>query len=518
MTVHDRLYGVERTGKRLFRRLPVLPALVTAAGGWVLAPLVVRYPVFSVLGSFVGLSVIVAATLPRFVERLFLVLFGLLLLGYAFFGRAFAHVGIPPVFVGETVLAVGLLTMLTTPGWRAAFESPVAWLYLAFAAWGAARAIPFLPIYGVDVLRDSVTWGYGVFALLIPAIVVRPQRISTLLTCYARWMPLLLLWMPIGLLFDHAFTHLLPLAPGSEEPMSLVKPGEGGVHLAGAATFLLLGLHRAPGVRARTGLLGSEWFLGAACVLAFLVVGVFGRGGALAAIVGVFAVLAIRPVQAMPKMLLVGGGMLVAALVLLASNVTIELGRRDFSAHQLGSNLMSIVGDDPEGPQELNYTREWRLRWWNHILDYTIHGPYFWTGKGFGINLAIDDGVKQEAALRSPHSGHMSVLARMGVPGLVLWVLLQSCFGLSMVAGYVRARHMAREWWARLTLWILAYWLASLTEISFAVYLEGPPGGIWFWSLMGFGIAVLIAQRQLDPVPYLAVPTTGFRHEAAARP
>jgi hypothetical protein len=43
---------------------------------------------------------------------------------------------------------------------------------------------------------------------------------------------------------------------------------------------------------------------------------------------------------------------------------------------------------------------------------------------------------------------------------------------------------------AGLAAWILVYWLATATNASFDVYIEGPQGGIWFWSLMGAGIAL----------------------------
>jgi hypothetical protein len=41
--------------------------------------------------------------------------------------------------------------------------------------------------------------------------------------------------------------------------------------------------------------------------------------------------------------------------------------------------------------------------------------------------------------------------------------------------------------------WIFAYWLAALVNASFDVYLEGPQGGIWFWSVIGLGIAAATA-------------------------
>lgn len=476
---------------------PLLGLIALAT--WKLGPLIVSDPVLAIAGTSGALTLVVVGTSPQFFPRLFVSSFGLLLMGYAFFGRAFSHLGHSPLFVGEMVLAIGLLGVLTNRRRLAAFQSPIAWLYLAFAMWGASRAIPYLRIYGIDTLRDSVTWGYGVFALLVPAFAMRPGWIPSVMQRYARWMPVLLLWMPIGLFLGHLFPHLLPLAQDSGEQMVFVKPGDAGVHLAGAAAFLLLGLHRAPGVRSRGGLLGMDWFLGTECICTFMVVAVLGRGGTLATLCGLFAVFVLRPVLAGPRVILVAAGGLTLALALLASNFSVELGRRDFSVHQLTSNLGSIVGDDTSGDEvNLEQTKDWRLRWWTKVMDYTVFGPYFWTGKGFGINLSSDDGIKNNGYNRNPHSAHLGILARTGVPGLVLWLTLQGSFGITMLLTYLRARRRGQEWWARLDLWILAYWLAFLTDMSFAVYLEGPHGGIWFWSVIGFGIAVLLAQRQAE--------------------
>jgi hypothetical protein len=34
-----------------------------------------------------------------------------------------------------------------------------------------------------------------------------------------------------------------------------------------------------------------------------------------------------------------------------------------------------------------------------------------------------------------------------------------------------------------------------MVNAAFDVFLEGPQGGVWFWCLIGFGIAALEAQR-----------------------
>src|SRR5262249_39446202 len=133
---------------------------------------------------------------------------------------------------------------------------------------------------------------------------------------------------------------------------------------------------------------------------------------------------------------------------------------------------------------------------------------YFWDGKGFGINLADDDGFQVVGEygppLRSPHNAYMTVLARMGGPGMVLFCGSQVLFGISMILGSLRARRAGAWWWARLDLWILSYWCAFLVNAAFDVYLEGPQGGIWFWCVIGLGIAALETQRRLFARPALA--------------
>ena len=127
-----------------------------------------------------------------------------------------------------------------------------------------------------------------------------------------------------------------------------------------------------------------------------------------------------------------------------------------------------------------------------------MHGPYFWTGKGFGINLADSDGfqVAADGSLRSPHNSHLTLLARGGVPGLALWILLQGAFGLYLLRAYVADRVAGRFTWADIQLWVLLYWCAFMINGMFDVFLEGPQGAIWFWSLFGYGIAILVARRR----------------------
>jgi hypothetical protein len=204
-----------------------------------------------------------------------------------------------------------------------------------------------------------------------------------------------------------------------------------------------------------------------------------------------------RPTRRYFQILLVAGGCLGLAY---ATGFEVDPGntdnRRVISVQQLLTNLESIVA--PSSNAEVSGTKRWRELWWEQIIDYTFFGEYFWTGKGFGINLATADGfqLKIDNSLRSPHSIHMTVLGRAGVPGVVLWGALQLTFGLALFLKFLDDRRAENNELARVEAWILLYWLAFLINGSFDVAIEGPQNGIWFWSVFGFGLALIVAPRR----------------------
>ena len=164
---------------------------------------------------------------------------------------------------------------------------------------------------------------------------------------------------------------------------------------------------------------------------------------------------------------------------------------RPATIEQIFENIGSIFS--PVEDEGLEGTKRFRLRWWGAIINYTVFGEHFWTGKGFGINLADADGFQAnvDGSLRAPHNSHMTALARMGVPGFVLWVLLQGGFAIGLLWSVLVNRRAGDLKLAAMGGWILAYWAAMMVNTSFDPYLEGPQGGIWFWSLFGLGMVVM---------------------------
>ena len=137
--------------------------------------------------------------------------------------------------------------------------------------------------------------------------------------------------------------------------------------------------------------------------------------------------------------------------------------------------------------------------------------------------LADDDGFQPTAdgSLRAPHNGHFEILARMGVPGLILWVLFMASYAASLVRAAWRSRQRGHVVWPAVLGFLFVYWAAVMVNSSFDPYLQGPQGGIWFWSLVGIGLAaVRHADREphdLDAEPIVeGSPTRAGHHPAQA--
>lgn len=412
---------------------------------------------------------------PPFVSTL-----AALLLGYMFLGRGFAHIGLGGVYIGDGVLAFALLTLVMRLG--AIRFSSTQVLAVLFMLWGVATTLPYANQYGINALRDATIWGYAVFAFAV-SVSIRREHFQVIRRWYPRLALVFVAWVPISWVVVNAFGNGIPVAPGSDVPILFFKPGDMAVHLAGAASFIFLS-HR--GTRELAGRLVSRFLVWVPAVTVIS----YGRAAFLAFSVAMVVPLAARRPSKQALLRACIGGILVLSLFLAAGpNLGASPGSRGFSVGDLATRVASFFGatDDPS----LTGTRDYRLAWWGKIVDYTVNGPYFWFGKGYGINLADADGfqVTADDSLRAPHNTHIEILARSGVPGLLLWLALQVSIGWALLRRARLARRDKESEWYAIFVWLVAYWVAILVNTSFDPYLDGPQGGIWFWSLVGLGMA-----------------------------
>jgi hypothetical protein len=409
-------------------------------------------------------------------ERLYVVLLGSALVCYLLLGKAFAYLGVPPVYVGELLIVLGVLAAAQSRCLPASMASLPSLMLFLLMAWVAVLTFHNLAEFGFDSLRDSVVVTYGVFAFIVTSLLIAdPSRLEWIVRSYRYVSVLIVTAAPLALMMSSASMEAL------REAMNVppfVRTGELAVHLAGATAFTLLGFRK------------QGWIWSLFLLMAVALVFAQNRGGALAiAISAGVAVILSGNARGVCQFIFIGGAL---ALIAAIANVNISLGgERDFHFDQIIANLSSIWSDSDTG--NLDGTKEWRLSWWTAIVQYTLQGDYFWTGKGFGPNLAVVDGflvgTEFDAPLvRSPHNAHLTILARAGVPGLVLWVLfLVAWFGTLARNAWV-AWLSGEGSWARFFVFVACYALAILVDAAFDVALEGPMLGIWFWVLIGVGM------------------------------
>ncbi len=431
-------------------------------------------------------TAIVGAASPPFARRLALQLIGFLLVGYAFLGKAFAYLGVPPIYIGEAVLFSTTVLGLASGSFRQLHPSGFLCTLIPLAAWSAMRTFPYVSTYGWNALRDAAVWGYSMFAVVVMTTVSNRSLFHYVTVWYGRLIPVFLVWVLILGIVRIVLPDISNVRGPNAIPVFVIKAGDVAVHLAGVAAFLALKLNR--GIFRLRREIHSDWILWTLISLMFLFYASQNRGGLLAFLI------------AMALLLIFGRGrMLLKALasftalflVFITVDYEIDAGLpRKISARQILENIQSVVKQD-QSPFE--GTKQWRLAWWRRIVDYTVFGPYRWSGKGFGVNLADDDGFQANRArlLRSPHSAHFTFLARGGVPGFVLWILVLSVFAVIMVKQLLCTTGPLR----RFMLWVFVYWVAALVNASFDVYLEGPQGGIWFWCLVGLGMSAVQVAR-----------------------
>jgi hypothetical protein len=421
----------------------------------------------------------------------------ILLSGYAVLGKGFAYLGVPPyAFVGEIGVLLAIITLCSgifINLWR----SSTTWLIVAFMLWGFLCTVPFVTTYGTDALRDAVIWGYAIYALAVATTLLRFRVIEKITKLYAGGLRIFLIVAPIAFSIFVFANNLIPRWPwGPDEGVSVLflKAGDLAVHYAGAFPFIAFGLSSNP--------LGAPWM--ALWLLGVVPLVAFSRGALLTVVAAVGLVLFLRPsLKFYYTMIFSAVCMIFLYLaVMVVSSNEIDLGfnnRRIISIEQIVENAQSIFFKSERADLDLEGTKRWRELWWDKIIDYTIYGEYFFTGKGFGINLADDDGFQggDEHNLRSPHNAHMTILARSGVPGLLLWIALQATFAFSLFQNFLRDRRAKRSKLAAIELWIFLYWLGFIINGSFDVFLEGPQGGIWYWSVFGFGLALIVDHQRI---------------------
>ncbi len=406
----------------------------------------------------------------------------LLLLGYAFFSKGFAYISINigfPIYIGEIILFVLVIYFNKYIYHYFQLNNFLSYLIL-FLLFGVIRTIPFLTTFGIDALRDSAIWYYSIYTI-IAIIVFDKENQKLIFNSYSQFITLFLLWVPIVYALYSFYPELLQFTEGI--PFFYFKAGDIGVHLGAIIVFLLL---------AKNNNIFNVKKINFLLILAFcdiLIVAAVSRGGLLSFIIGLLILSHLINYKYLLKFAIIIS-FLLAILWLSDFNI---IGRyREISFQQITSNFISVFGQDAETRTgDLQGTVSWRLLFWSDILKDIFSGDQILVGRGFGVNIAYVYGYVNSITnpLRSPHNFFVTIIARMGVIGIILISLFILSTQLKLRRIINKTKEITLNRYIAIYLYI--YIFMAITNSMFDVYLEGPQGAIWFWVIMGFSVRLI---------------------------
>jgi O-antigen ligase len=393
------------------------------------------------------------------------------------------------------VLCVGSLLLRREPlaGFtRGRWLAPL--MVLAFLLWGALRLVTSLHYPILDVVRDSALSYYALFALIAYALGNVDRRFTPtgLLEVYGRFVPYMIVIAPVRLIFSTipSLKALPPTIPGSDVPLlGGHRPGNLGVQVAIAVVYLA-----STGRRDRATVAGIV-----TGVLTILLVATQSRGGFLAAMTVIGLAMLLWGRRLRFRWTAAAGVLIALMIVAWGLNLSISSGERNFSPTQLFANVESLVSNDPSSSSQLSDTENFRSVLWTRVLDATVRTDQLENGWGFGPNLGSTFlPTHEDKALRNPHNSHLTVLARLGIVGALIWaVLLLSWFGGVLRLARPPRRSLARRIEAvpRLALLSGAAVAGMLVNAFFDPTFETPMAAVWLWSMIGIGIGVVVRTR-----------------------
>ncbi len=465
-----------------------------------------------------------------------------LLAGYLIFNKPFAQIGFPPLYIGEIVVAFCLAATLNRL--NSVYLNPLqrSWTFRLFAlffAYGLVRACTGYFTYGFLALRDSATACYALLAFVAIAVLATATPANENNETADSSLMLAQILLPAGLTaglwaacIQFNWFHLagtqtkvdyltMATAIGAWTcAISALKYRNesvvGSLTLA-VLTMLLAWLVCALPTRTvwlsilpLAFVFGAAWMHTPARRRIF-----FSLSGVIAVALIAFVIWRIGPAfalwnseYALGKI----GTIDQAAQINLDLNpekhekpvpvapATVEKNAADERIKSL------LVPDESQFNTQAGrlgaHAVKWRAIFWMRCWNYTLaQAPLF--GLGFGPNLTnllretpawptYIDSMRMDPPNRSPHCAHITVFARLGFAGLALWLAILGLVFWSGLSACWRQRNLVletgsavhqRRFWDTLTL--LGAWTLIAWTMSFGVILEGPFGGMWFWTLSG---------------------------------
>lgn len=392
-------------------------------------------------------------------------LFTLILALYIYLGKGIAY-----GYFAEIILLMGLLLMIKERrSLPLVINKQTTFLYL-FILTNLIFMIRGVIQYNfLDTIRDSFIFNYIFFTFLVLLFYNNIISFFKSILLVYKYYPIILFLLYLISLND--FFGSISLFGGIH--LLFFKFGDISVHLFVAFVFQISGLNK---FKKPFDLLNLLLIF-----LLFSIASSYSRGGMLSFLIGFFIfyryIKNTEIKQQLKRYLKYMPVLFVVSLFLLTKfKVAENFQGRTVGVEQVATNFTSIFSVSDEGG--LNDNKIWRILWWGQIIDYTFNGPFFFTGKGLGVNLAEDDQILTtdlEGELRSPHNFNLTILARFGVLLFLAWIYWI----------FIQIKRIKSVGLSNLQLILICIQIAFLFNASFDVFLEGPMGAFPFWVFVG---------------------------------
>jgi len=97
---------------------------------------------------------------------------------------------------------------------------------------------------------------------------------------------------------------------------------------------------------------------------------------------------------------------------------------------------------------------------------------------------------------------HFAMATHSGTIGVALWIAVQLTWAGRMISASMRAFRHRDTRWAGVFMVLLVYWTALAVSSAVGIGLDGPAGGLWFWTIIGVGMAAEWIHRYRPDVLY----------------
>jgi hypothetical protein len=399
---------------------------------------------------------------------------GFLLTGYLTLGRSFAYLGIPPLFIGEIVLAAFLLLKprVALGTWTASLLRPsplnafglALLVFMAYGVWQVGRGV----LGGFPAVHTLKFFTFNYYALYLFMGIWVGLRAPDLLPRLVR----VIAWVNgiYGLLFILALKHVTIALPGfGAQDVPLFSPPAGQV----VVILGLLCFERD---------LRAVWFVLVLNIVVTLVWQVRSEWAGLAFAILTWGLLTGR----LGRVVTMGmAGLAVLGMIAFA-DIRLPGRNGEVSLSETLSRLIAPI--DLELAKELSPsakyhagTAEWRELWWDGIWRSVHSSPTLEAfGHGYGfplVSLAPVEGYKEST--RTPHSVFYYALGLTGWVGVVVFGVLQFTILRLLWRSYRLTGQAAG----------LAWWVMGIVRFSFEEGLETPMKAIPFYLMIGICMA-----------------------------